>query len=237
LIASADKNQLDKIVIIANTVLGTNCAHTREILETIGDSQRFWVIGAPDIINQKPEFEYYERLLKVKKIIGLKLFPGHEPFYPTAKICQPVYKLALKYQCPVVIHTGINSDDTDCAKYNDPRHIVEIAKQYRDLKIVIAHYFWPKMDYCFAVTKNVPNIYYDTSAMADGEVATLSGGINKVATILEKTIKVKPQGVIFGSDYDMCVQNEHLDLIKKLKITKSERENIFYKNFLACYLP
>jgi predicted TIM-barrel fold metal-dependent hydrolase len=47
----------------------------------------------------------------------------------------------------VIIHTGINSGDFNCAKYNDPKYVVEVARKYPKLKIIIAHYFWPKKSY------------------------------------------------------------------------------------------
>ena len=174
-------------------------------------------------------------MLKNHKIIGLKLFPGHERFYPTDKICQSVYKLALKYDCPVVFHTGINSGNLDCAKYNNPKFIVEVAKKYPNIKIIIAHYFWPRMDYCFEITKDIPNIYYDTSAMADYEVVGLSGGLEKVVDILEKTAKIKSYSIIFGSDFDMCDQKAHIELIQKLMLPSIAKDDIFCNNFRKCF--
>lgn len=235
LIVLADENKVDKIVVIANTVEGTNCASTKEILRSVNDTDRFYVIGSPNVTAERSDINYFEDLLKLKKVIGLKLFPGHEKFYPTDKICEPVYKLAQKYSCPVVIHTGINTGDYDCAKYNDPKYIVDIANKYPSLKIIIAHYFWPKMDYCFDITKNIPNIYYDTSAMADAEVIALSGGVDKVIEVLEKTVKVKPYSVIFGSDFEMCSQREHIDLVNKLHISDKVKTDIYYNNFQKCY--
>ena len=236
LLVEADENGVDKIVVIANTISGTNCASTEEIIDGISDNDRFMVIGSPNIMDEnKTKLDYLEELLKNGKIIGLKLFPGHEKFYPTDDRCTLVYELAIKYNCPIVIHTGINIGDFDCAKYNDPQHIIKVAQKYPSLRIVIAHYFWPKIDYCFEVTSNVSNIYYDISAMADDEVMNLSGGFNRIKLILERTNRIKSNSIIFGTDYDMCSQKKHIELIKKINISNGDKQNIFANNFMKCF--
>ena len=236
LLSKADNNGVDKIVVIADSEPNTITADTKSVIDNVGDNDRFYVIGSPNVMNDDDNgLPYIEELLEAKKIIGMKLFPGHESFYPTDKRCEPVYELAMKYDCPVVIHTGINSGDFDCAKYNDPKYIVEVAKKYPKLRVVIAHYFWPEMDYCFDLTIDVPNIFYDTSAMADDEVVELSGGIEKVANVLERTAKVKPGSVIFGSDSLMCDQKQAIELIERLDISETERKAIFSTNFEKCF--
>jgi predicted TIM-barrel fold metal-dependent hydrolase len=236
LLAEMNQNGVEKAVIIANTISRTNCANMEEILDSVGSDDRFYIIGSPDIMNERDnKLNYTECLLQKKKIVGLKLFPGHETFYPTDTRCEPVYRLALRYNCPVVIHTGINSGDFDCAKYNDPKYIVEVAQRYPKLRIIIAHYFWPKIEYCFNLTKNIPNIYYDISVMADDEVVELSDGIETISQILEKTVSRKPNSVIFGSDFSMCDMKTHIELVYNLTIEGELRGKILSENFLNCF--
>jgi predicted TIM-barrel fold metal-dependent hydrolase len=236
MVSECQKNSVDKIVIIADSEPNTNTARTDEIIDCVGEDDCFYVVGSPYIMGDNPnELDYFETMLRQRKIIGLKLFPGHETFYPTDDICLPVYELALKYNCPVIIHTGINSGDFDCAKYNDPKYIVEIAKKFPKLRIIIAHYFWPEIDYCFGLTKDSENIFYDTSALADPEVLELSGGKKKMKQILESTLAAKPHSVMFGSDYGSCNQKLHIDLINELNISDTQRTEVFSTNFLTCF--
>lgn len=231
-----NKNKIDKAVIIADDIKNGNCADTWQAMSAINKNDRFFLIGSPNIqdVNQD-DWNFFEKNLVDRKLIGLKLFPGHEPFYPTDARCIKVYELAKKYNVPVVFHTGINTGDTECAKYNDPKYIVEIANKYPDVNFVIAHYFWPELDYCFEVTNQIPNIYYDTSAMADQEVVDASGGIDKVKEIIIKTLDSKPYSVMFGSDHDMCSQSDHLKLVEGLGISEKLRSDIMVKNFLDCF--
>lgn len=231
-----DKNQVDKAVIIADDIKGGTCVDTWQALEVTKNQDRFYIIGSPNVQNIcDDDWNFFEHNLENNKLIGLKLFPGHESYYPTDSICLKVYELAEKYNVPVVFHTGVNSGDMNCAKYNDPKYIVEVAKQYPSVKFIIAHYFWPKLNYCYELTHKISNIYYDTSAMADSEVVDMCGGVEKITEVLEKTILDKPYSVLFGSDHDMCNQAEHIKLIRRLNVSDIMKHDIFSNNFLECY--
>jgi uncharacterized protein len=126
-------------------------------------------------------------------------------------------------------------NDNKCSKYNDPKYLVQISKRYPRLKIGIAHFYWPKLDYCYEVTKNNPNIYFDISSMADKEVIKKSGGIEKVVSILKKTVNNRSDKVVFGTDWPMCKIKDHIDIIESLKLKSDIRKKIFYKNSINLY--
>ncbi|MFZ3073837.1 MAG: amidohydrolase family protein [Minisyncoccales bacterium] len=160
---------------------------------------------------------------------------GHDPYYPTDDRCLPYYELCQKMDVPVLFHTGENSGDRECAKWNDPKYIVQAAAKYPNFKIIITHYYWPKLDYCYEVTKNIPNIYFELAALADEEVVEKSGGMEKIKEILKKTISDRPGNVIFGTDWPMCKIERHIELVKSLELGKDAKEKIFWENSMNVY--
>jgi predicted TIM-barrel fold metal-dependent hydrolase len=236
LLASMKKYGIGYSVVIPDNVPNPQCADMKTLAEVIEDEKQFFSMGTINIFaGLNEQIKELEHLIIAKKICAIKLFPGHDPFYPTDERCQPVYDLCLKYDIPVVFHTGANTGNLECAKYNDPKYLVEIAKKYKKIKIVIAHYFWPKMEYCYELTKDLKNIYYDTSAMADPEVVEASGGWDKVLQILKKTVLKKPSNVLFGTDWPMCPMEKHLQMIKDLQLDSRTEEKIFYYNAVRVY--
>lgn len=231
------KNEINYAIIIPDNVENSpDIADLEKAQDLIKGSEKFFLLGSPQITQRgSSEVAKYEKLLKEKIIKGIKFFPGHDPYYPSDERCMPYYKLCNELDAPALFHTGENSGDQECAKWNDPKHIVKIAEQFPSLKIIIAHYFWPKMDYCYELTKNVPNIYFDTSAMADDEVIKKSGGIEEVKKILKKTIDKGDGKVMFGTDWPMCETKKHIDLIRSLNLEKKVEEKIFYKNAIQVY--
>lgn len=234
LISDMETNKINKSIIIVDNVIGSGCADIKIALRYASD--KILVVGSSNILNPKDgEFEYLRDLLNQKKIVGLKLFPGHDAFYANDERCDKYFELCLASNLPIIFHTGINPGNEDCSKYNDPKLIVEVAKKYPKLKIIIAHYFWPKMEYCYTITSGYKNIYFDTSAMADPEVAELSGGIDKVKEILEKTILDNSESVIFGTDYRGCDVKLHIELINSLNISEEVKEKIYNQNAVKLF--
>lgn len=231
------KNNIDAAIIIPDNIEGSdNIADLDKAIELIGERKNLFLLGSPQIIQRgTSELEKYQKLLEEGKIKGLKFFPGHDPYYPTDVRCQPYYELCEKLNVPVLFHTGENSGDSDCAKWNDPKYIVEVAKKYPKLKVIITHYYWPKMDYCYEITRDISNIYFETAAMADEEVVEKSGGIEKVREILKKTITNRPDKVIFGTDWPMCKIDKHIELLKSLGLSEETENKVFAGNAVEVY--
>jgi hypothetical protein len=232
-----EKNGLSAAIIIPDNIEGSDkSADLEKAIELIGERKNLFLLGSPQIIQRgSTELEKYRKLLTEGKIKGIKFFPGHDPYYPTDERCHPYYELCQSLDVPVLFHTGENSGDSECSKWNDPKYIVEVAKKYPRLKVVITHYYWPKVDYCYETTKNVSNIYFEIAAMADAEVLEKSGRIDKIREVLIKTIADRPDKVIFGTDWPMCKIEEHIELIKSLGLSSDVENGIFYKNSAVIY--
>lgn len=231
LLLEMKKNKVNKAIIIPDNVKNHYCADLNAVSRLIRNDSRFKMIATLklNVIN-KISIRKIENLFIKKKAIGFKIFPGHDPIYPTDIRLLPIYELCEKYHVPLIIHTGINTDNKSVARFNDPKYIIKIAKEYKNLKIIIAHYFWPKLDYCFNKTNGFDNIYFDLSGLADEEVVKASGGIRKIRQILMKTLKRKSDSLLFATDWPMCDIKKHIDLVESLQLSLEEKQNIFHKN-------
>jgi len=230
------QNGINKSVVIADNVKDSGTADIETLLSLFGDHEQIYLIGAINPFDQTgSSLVNIEKLIFENKIIGLKLYNGHDKIYPTDRRCFSTYELCIKHDIPVMIHTGINTGKPEVAKFNDPKLIVEVSDKFPKLKIVISHYFWPRIEYCYKVTRNASNIFFDTSALADDEVVEKSGGVKEVKSILKKTIHRRNNSVLFGTDYGMCRTKDHINLINSLEIADSLKVKIFSKNFIDLY--
>jgi len=237
LLSNMKENQIDYIMVIPDNVKNSpEIADLDKASELIKSHDNIFLLGSPQIIQRgSSEAEYYKNLLNKGVIKGIKFYPGHDPYYPTDERCFPYYELCQELNVPVIFHTGENSSNSKVAKWNDPKYIVEIANQYPNLKIIITHYYWPKLDYCYEVTKDCPNIYFETAGLADKEVIEKSGGIKKIREILTKTIRDRPDQILFGTDWPMCKIKDHVGLIESLEIPPALKEKVFSENAIKIY--
>ena len=230
LLSDMKKNKIDYAIMIPDNLHDSKIGDLDASLELIKNEKKLFLLGTIDIRKEGKEWiKKLDLLLKKRKIKGIKIFPGHDPIYPTDKRLIPVYKLCIKHDYPIVIHTGWNSNHPEVAKYNNPKYIIKIAKKFPKLKIIIAHYFWPEVEYCYKITRGFKNIYFDTSALADDEVIEETG-LDKIKKVLEQSIKDNSESVLFGTDYAMCDTKKHIKLINSLKLSKEDREKVFWKN-------
>lgn len=105
-----------------------------------------------------------ERSIKEFGMKGLKLYP-HSGFYPNDPRLFSVYEKCIKYDIPVMIHTGIKAVRWQSLKYNDPVYVDDIATKYPDLKIIMCHCGYPWIENFMAVVHSNPNTYVDITFM------------------------------------------------------------------------
>ncbi|MBE6365151.1 MAG: hypothetical protein E7053_05300 [Lentisphaerae bacterium] len=93
--------------------------------------------------------------VKMAKEMGmraLKIICSHH--YPSAGL--PVYKEALKYDLPILFHSGILWDGLDSGKYNRPCEF-ECMLEVPGIRFSLAHISWPWTDECIALFGKLRN--------------------------------------------------------------------------------
>jgi predicted TIM-barrel fold metal-dependent hydrolase len=235
LLADLEKDQVSYAVLTPDNVANSPIGDVDTCLQLVADEPRLYLLGTIDVERQGAAWlRRLETLLAQRQIVGIKIFPGHDPIYPTDPRLHLVYALCQAYRAPMVIHTGWNPGHPEAAQYNDPKYIVQIARDYPALAIVIAHYFWPEVDYCYELTHPCPNIYYDTSGLADEEVVEATG-LEKIQAVLVKTLSSGRERVIFGTDYAMCNRQQHMALIDALPLPAEVRKDIYWRNAVRLF--
>src|SRR5262249_12820140 len=110
-----------------------------------------------------------EAVLKLGQVKAFKVFLGYLHYEPSSPNYRPYYRLAAKYDVPVIFHTGDTFSRTAKVKYAHPLKIDEVAVDFPDTKFVLAHFGNPWiMDAAQVVYKN-KNVWADLSAILIGD--------------------------------------------------------------------
>ncbi len=195
---------------------------------------RFFVIGHVSPLSAtQNDRDYLEKKLKLKQIKGIKFYPGYEYFYPNDKtLLSPYMRLAKKYDIPIIFHTGDTWSVNKKArlKYAHPLAIDDLAVDFPNNKIVIAHMGNPWiMDATMIIFKN-KNVYGDISGWSyepvdQSEEKKLMGIIRYLG---------KADKIMFGTDFGINTTPEfvksHIDMIENLPISSSEKKKILGEN-------
>jgi predicted TIM-barrel fold metal-dependent hydrolase len=150
---------------------------------------------------------------------GLKLYPL-SGFYPDDERMYPVYENAEKHSCVVLFHTGGKDCGSMSLKYDNPIYLDNLAAEFPELKIIIAHVGYPWIDMAIQVASGNYNVFLEISGLMTFESFnntpivrdTLTKVLNRV-TLNEKTI--------FGSDGPRPTE-KYLAMIKEAEYISAE---------------
>ena len=116
--------------------------------------------------NDKNCIKEMERSKNELGLKGLKLVPMTQNFHPLDyKITYPVYGKALALNLPILFHMGTTYIRETKLKYTQPILIEEIAHDFPELKIVIAHLGHPWEKDTIVLIRKQPNVFADISAL------------------------------------------------------------------------
>jgi predicted TIM-barrel fold metal-dependent hydrolase len=130
---------------------------------------------------------------------GLKLHPPIQEFFPNDRLAYPLYEVFDEARLPVVFHTGHSGIGTGMRggggirlKYGHPMPIDDVAVDFPDMPIVMAHPSFPWQDEAISICLHKPQVHIDLSGWSPKYFAPAL--VQYANTLLKHK-------VLFGSDY------------------------------------
>ena len=197
-----------------------------KLLSFANSKKNLFVIGSVNFSHDIAiQLKKLELTLKQNKIVGIKLYPGYQPFYPSDKTVWPIAQLCQKYNRPLIFHSGdfYNFEGGAVLKYSDSIFVDELAVKFPKCKIIIAHFSFPKILETANIVYKNENVYTDISATIDKnpplETVRLA---RQYAVDLKRALAYFPNikdKIMFGTDYagEHTILNQVEPYIKMVK--------------------
>jgi predicted TIM-barrel fold metal-dependent hydrolase len=110
--------------------------------------------------------ESLERWVKEDGFAGIKLYPTYQHHYVNEIRLYPLYAKAQELGIPVLIHTGSSVFKGARIKYGDPLHLDDVAIDFPDLVLLMAHSGRPLWyDHAFWMARQHENVYLEVSGL------------------------------------------------------------------------
>src|SRR5215207_2366670 len=110
------------------------------------------------------------RLIADGVIRGFKFHPTCQGFFPNDRIAYPLYEVIAEHKLPAIFHSGHSGIGAGMPgggglklKYSNPIHLDDVAADFPDMTVIIAHPSWPWQDEALSVCLHKPNVYIDLS--------------------------------------------------------------------------
>jgi predicted TIM-barrel fold metal-dependent hydrolase len=173
------------------------------------------------------------RLVSAGLVRGLKLHPPLQQFFPNDRIAYPLYEVFAEAKLPVLFHTGHSGIGTGMRggggirlKYGHPMPIDDVAVDFPDLPIIMAHPSFPWQDEAISVCLHKSQVYIDLSGWSP---KYFSPTLIQYANTLLKT------KVLFGSDYPLLTPDRWMADFEKIGIKDEVRPLILKENAMRLF--
>lgn len=233
LLSSMKKAGIERSLVIADRTRGEGLS-TEDVIQLTEGNPRLKAIGNVEFDTlDTNQIEKLKGYLKNKKICAVKFYLGYEEFYPDDPKLSSLYKFCEKEGYSVVYHTGVlETGSKGLLKYAHPLTVDNVAVDFPNLKIVIAHMGNPWILDCGAVMLKNKNVYMDLSGFFDEYRSIRKDQVDYFVKRLWEFRQFTGEfrKCLFGTDWPLYDQKEYLDAVLKLPMNKEESELILWKN-------
>lgn len=174
-----------------------------------------------------------KRLIADGKVHGFKFHPPIQQFFPNDRIAYPLYEVIAESKLPVIFHTGHSGIGTGLPggggvrlKFGNPLPIDDVAVDFPDMTIIMAHPSFPWQDEAISICLHKPNVYIDLSGWSPKYFSP---------TLIQYTNTLLKNKVLFGSDYPLITPDRWLADFEKIAIREEVRPLILKQNALRLF--
>jgi predicted TIM-barrel fold metal-dependent hydrolase len=168
------------------------------------------------------------RLIEDYGVRGFKFHPSSQGFYPNDRKAYPLYEVIAAAKLPALFHTGQTGVGAGVPgglgirlKYSNPMYVDDVAVDFPDMPIILAHPSFPWQDEALSVATHKPTVYIDLSGWSP---KYFPPNLVQYANTLLK------DRVLFGSDYPVITPDRWIADFDKLPIKPEVRPLIMKEN-------
>jgi uncharacterized protein len=159
---------------------------------------------------------------------GFKFHPNTQAFWPNDRAWYPLYEVIAEAGLIALFHSGTTGIGAGMPggggvrlKYSNPMYVDDIAADFPELDIILAHPSFPWQDEALAIAVHKPNVYID-----------LSGWSPKYfpENLIRYTNSQLKHKILFGSDFPLITPDRWLADFERLPIKDEVRPLVLKEN-------
>jgi predicted TIM-barrel fold metal-dependent hydrolase len=199
-----------------------------EILETAAENSDVMIAFASVDPARKDAVERARRLIAEHDVRGFKFHPNIQEFFPNDRSVYPLYEVIAEAGLPALFHTGHSGIGSGVPgggglrlKYSNPIYVDDVAADFPEMPIVLAHPSFPWQDEALSIAMHKPEVYIDLSGWSPKYFPPQL--VQYAKTLLKRQ-------VLFGSDFPMITPERWLKDFDGLGFDDQLRELVLKEN-------
>jgi predicted TIM-barrel fold metal-dependent hydrolase len=197
--------------VIANEYTAALCRGTDRLIP----------FGALDLESPEIPSTQLRRAVEDLGVRGFKMLPSYARYWPNDEKLFPFYEAAMALRIPLLFHTGTSLFRGTRVKFADPLLLDDVADEFPDLSIVLAHGgrpFW--YDRTRWMLARHPNVHVDITGMPTGRLLDIFPGLED-----------KADRFVFGSDWPGSGEiSPKIEAVRSLGLSPEAEDMILHRN-------
>ena len=172
--------------------------------------------------------ELARRYIAEHAVRGFKFHPNTQAFWPNDRTFYPLYEVIAEAGAIALFHSGTTGIGAGMPggggvhlKYSNPMAVDDVAADFPELDIILAHPSFPWQDEALAIATHKPNVYIDLSGWSP---KYFPDSLVRYANTLLK------RKVLFGSDFPLITPDRWLADFERLPIRDEVRPLVLKDN-------
>jgi predicted TIM-barrel fold metal-dependent hydrolase len=168
------------------------------------------------------------RLIDEHRVRGFKFHPNLQAFFPDNRSVYPLYEVIAEAGLPALFHSGHSGIGTGLPgggglrlKYSNPMCVDDVAADFPELKIVLAHPSFPWQDEAISVCLHKANVWIDLSGWSPKYFPP------QLVQYANTQLREK---VLFGSDFPLITPDRWLADFEQAPFREAVRPLILKEN-------
>jgi len=170
-------------------------------------------------------------LLAAGGVKGFKFHTTAQGFFPNDRLAYGLYEVIAEHKLPAIFHSGHSGIGTGMRggggirlKYSNPIHLDDVAADFPDMKVIIAHPSWPWQDEALSVCLHKPNVFIDLSGWSPKYFP------EQLVRYANTRLRGK---ILFGSDFPLITPDRWIESFREAGFKPEVHQQILKDNAIA----
>jgi predicted TIM-barrel fold metal-dependent hydrolase len=168
------------------------------------------------------------RLIRDFGVKGFKFHPSMQGFFPNDRSAYVLYEAIAEAGLPALFHTGQTGVGANMRggggirlKYSHPMYLDDVAVDFPDMPIIMAHPSFPWQEEALSVATHKPQVYIDLSGWSPKYFPPI---------LVQYANSLLKHKMLFGSDYPLITPDRWLADFENIPIKSEVRPLILKEN-------
>lgn len=226
-----DEIGVDHAVVITSYKSDLDRPSIEELLDVLTQNPRVTLVeGLRWRGEARTDLFSLEERLRDGRVKGIKLYPGYDHYAINDPSLESVFRIAAKYDVPVMIHTGDTYAKTAKVRQAHPLLVDDVAVDYPDVKFVMCHLGNPWFQDAAEVLYKNDNVFADISGLTLGEFTYeferyVAMRLKDMITYMGNPGKQ----LLYGSDWPLVRMKPYVKLLGELNFDEDQLQNVAWR--------